>query len=284
LKTGKRIFFVVAAFGISAALAATTSIGVATGRGNFVVDDTQVSGTATIFNGSTLETGAAASDVRLQEGIDLTLASKSRGTIYNDHLVVEKGVGRVIANRQYTVEAGSLRITAMDRNALGIVAVQGKNQVQVEAQSGSWNVTRDGVLLARVIPGRALAFTLQDSGATTPITVTGVVSVDSGHYIITASDTGTRYELTGQNFDSLVGKTATVTGTPDPSKTPFGGASSVLVVSSSKVGAAAAAGTAGAAAGGLSTGATVAIIGAVAGAATIGGLAAAGTFSGASSQ
>ncbi len=89
-----------------------------------------------------------------------------------------------------------------------------------------------GFLVARIQPGRAMTFNMDEAGATAPTTMTGLVTKDNGVYLLTVQETGVVYELTGENLDSLVGKVATITGTPDPNAQPKKRAAGVIVVSS----------------------------------------------------
>jgi hypothetical protein len=196
----------------------------------------------------------------------------SRGKLYGDRMVLEKGATEVRKSGSFRLEANNLRIVPIDASSKGLVSMKGINRVEVSALTGGFNVsTQSGMLLAKVVPGAALEFDGQAAGATAPIRTTGLVSKEEGRFFLTTS-TGVKYELTGRSFDGLVGKTATIVGTPDPNATPHLSATSVLVVSNSK-GAVVALGAGGAAAGTAAGSGTGAAAGAAAGGAAAGGLA-----------
>jgi hypothetical protein len=72
------------------------------------------------------------------------------------------------------------------------------------------------MLLAKVTPGPELTFDGQPAGANEPITITGKLVKEGGHYYVTTA-TGVRYEIKGKDLDKLSGKTVKITGTLDPS-------------------------------------------------------------------
>ena len=76
---------------LSYAEAGTVSIGTASARGDMRVDNNMVTDSATLFEGSVVETGQASADLHLGAGTEITMASSSRGTLYRDHLVLQQG-------------------------------------------------------------------------------------------------------------------------------------------------------------------------------------------------
>src|ERR1700733_7462623 len=89
--------------------AATPGIGVAMSEGNILINSSTAAGNATIFDGTTLETRAAASQVRLNGGAQLGLASDSRGTVFSDHVDLQKGTARIAG---YSANASGLNVRA----------------------------------------------------------------------------------------------------------------------------------------------------------------------------
>src|ERR1700730_1117074 len=75
--------------------AATPGIGIVMSEGNILINSSKAAGNATLFDGSTLETQSAASQVRLNDGAQLRLASDSRGTVFSDHVDLQKGSARI---------------------------------------------------------------------------------------------------------------------------------------------------------------------------------------------
>jgi hypothetical protein len=255
-----RISFIAVAalFAFSYAMAGTTAIGTASARGSMRVDGSVVNGNATLFDGTVVETSEATTAVRLDKGVEIKLATDSRGTLYRDRLVLEKGAGELAAGR-FLLQASGLSVTPDAPNSRGVVSFQDPHTVQVSALQGNFHVANSqGLLLASVQPGHMMLFNMQQAGATAPTTVTGLLTRETDKcaanggkkFYITVNETGVKYEVTGEDLDSKVGKTVTLTGTPDPNAQPTSCAAGVLVASSVAVVAGAAGGAAvGAAAG-----------------------------------
>ncbi|HLJ48718.1 MAG TPA: hypothetical protein VKU01_22030 [Bryobacteraceae bacterium] len=238
-------FFILVILTAALVAGAPASIGTVTAHGSIQVDGSPVFGNATVFDGTLIETGKATTNFHLQRGIELAMAPSSRGKLFSNKLVLEKGTTELSKASGFLVEASSLRIQPLDNLSKGAVSVQGTSKVSVSASAGEMNVSLpNGLLLAKVTPERALEFDSQNAGATAPTTITGRLSKVNGHYFVTVLDTGMKYEVTGQNFDNMIGKTVTVTGTPDPNEKPRDGAVAVLTVTNASIagGAATAAG------------------------------------------
>ena len=154
-----RISFITVAalFAFSYAVAGTTAIGTASARGSMRVDGSVVNGNATLFSGTVLETSEATTAVRLDKGVEIKLATDSRGTLYRDRMVLEKGAGELAAGR-FLLQASGLRVTPDAPNSRGVVSFKDRNTVQVSALQGSFDVANDhGFLLASVRPGLAMS-------------------------------------------------------------------------------------------------------------------------------
>jgi hypothetical protein len=267
--------------------AANSTIGVAMTNGNFVLDRSTVVGNANVFDGSVIETGKAMSDLTLSNGLKLRLGTESRGQVFLDRLVLEKGAGQVSGGK-YVVEAGRLRVMPDNSTATARVAFGSRNSVEVAAIGGPVRVmTAEGTPLANITAGSALSFTNQ-AGASTPTTVCGKVVRSNGKLMLTDTTTKVTLELKGADLDRYVGKSISVSGN-------MAGNDALQVLGSPKtdscgvgpasaLGAAGAAGATGAAGAGAAAGlSTVAIAGiAIAGATGLSlGLAGAkGAFSG----
>src|SRR2546423_3610808 len=116
-------------------IGATPAIGIALSNGPITVDSAKTAGNATIFEGNTIETARASSRLQLNNGARVQLASDSRGKVYNDRLVLEKGATQ-FAGRKYEVNALSLRITGAEPNSSASVSMHGP-VVQVAALNGA---------------------------------------------------------------------------------------------------------------------------------------------------
>src|SRR5215472_13633403 len=112
-------------------LPAATGIGMVNASGTFQVDHARVVGNATLFDGTVVETGQVAGDLRLNTGARMQLASESRGRVFQDRLVLERGVGQ-LQGKGYRIEARSLRIVTDEPVAAARVALSGTH-VQVAA-------------------------------------------------------------------------------------------------------------------------------------------------------
>lgn len=275
-------------------------IGVARSRGAFMINQASVPGSATILDGTSVQTVATSSDVSLKGGERVTLASHSAARIYQGRLVLQSGAAELSHLSGYLVETGDLRIGASNAEAHVRVVVDSKDQVRVATIGGNAEVrNNEGMLVARVFPGTAMQLNSAPGAGTK---LTGTVQEENGKFFLTDEATKVKVELRGPNLKSMVGKRVRITGTAAPGETPAGDATLVVHVSGSVAlaaaagataagGAAAGAGAAGAA-GGAAAGAavatgvsatTVAVVGGVAAAASVGGLAAAGTIGGSDS-
>lgn len=144
------------------AFAASPTIGVASALGTYSVDSLPVSGSTTLAEGTSLETANAPSDVRLENGVSVRLATRSAGTVYGDHVVLEQGAVRVGNFGDYTVNARHLLIAADTPGAEAVIRMTGKT-VEVASLGGAVRVSDGGAMLTRVTAGTKVSF--QDSGA-----------------------------------------------------------------------------------------------------------------------
>ena len=269
--------------------AAGPVIGTAVAKGSFRVDNATVIGNATLEEGATVETGSTVSSLELTNGTRLTLGLTSRGRVYGDHMVLERGESRLERGSDYHVEALGLTIKPETGNTSGRLSLVGAARVRVAALTGSFRVLNSrGMLVANIGIGSALDFEPQASSTSGLAKVTGVVQRKNGHLTLTDETTNVTVEITGPGVEREVGNRVEVIGSTDSSFTPVPEASEYIrvtqvrrigkgpAVASGAAAPAGAAPTAGSAGGiaNVSTG-TLVIIGGVAVAATVGGLAAA---------
>ena len=286
----------VLAFSVTSLTASTASIGVATANGNFQVNSSQVRGSSTLMEGTVIETGAASSQVQMNNGAHVRVAAGSRVKIYEGRIILEKGVGELASSTAYQVEAHSLRISNVGPDAIARVRISSPNLVMVSALKGPVRVTNAaGFLIANIAAGGALSFD-PVVGATGPTKVTGCLSSKDGKFVITDQTTNVTMEVRGAGLEKEVGNHVEITGVSDAGSSTVQGATQIINVSAFKrVGKAGAcpdkavgavvAGGAATAAGGTATvaGVSVATVGIVGGVAAAGaaiGLGASGTFSG----
>ena len=204
--------------------AATTGIGVVVSSGSVTVDNAVVASNATVFDGNTVQTGATSSRLQLNNGGIAQLGADSTARVYSDHMILEKGFGQ--SSGKYGVEANTLKISGESAK----VAIYGKT-VEVAALGAPVVVSSStGVQIANLMPGRALAFTPQDSGAMAPTTLSGVVRNVGGAYVLTDCTSNTTVQLTGGGVEKYAKHMIKVTGTPGTG-TAAGGASQIITVS-----------------------------------------------------
>ena len=278
LRTTRTLFLVLLIGMLQAVLAASPVIGTATARGQFLLDRAIVQGNATLLDGSIVETGPIPSRLWLQGGAQMIIGSQSRGTVFGDRLVLEKGEGMLEGSRRYSIEASVLRIWPESSEAAARVTYGQPGKISVVAMAGQVRVaTADGVLLARLEPGMAREFEPQAAGAAAPVSVAGCLTAADKAFLLKDDTANLSFELRGQDLARYAGQRVAVTAAQVRDAKPAGGASQVLQVTqvkslgggcpTSKAGAAAA----GAAAAGAVT--TKIIIAGVAVAAVAGGTA-----------
>jgi hypothetical protein len=269
-------------------------IGTVLAKGTFQLDSATVKGNATLFEGATVETRAVGSTVELGSGVRFLLASDSRGKIFGDHLILEKGQSQLEKGAAYRLEARGLSIHPETAASTARVSIAAGSRVQVAALTGSFRVRNSrGLLVASIATGTALEFDPQ-AAAQAASKLSGCLQKKAGRYVLTDEITNVTVELAGDGLEKEVGNRVEISGSLDPTATPSPEASQVIRVNAvrrmskgcpSKAGAAgAAAGAATGGAGGGVAASTVAIIGGVAAAATVGGLAAAGKLPGQGSE
>lgn len=218
---------------VTTSLAGNPAIGLAMARGSFRVDNSQVWGNTTLFEGALVETSRASLELHLNSGAKAGLAPESRGKVYGDRLVLERGRGELKAASSYGIEARSLRIVAAEREATARVAFDKENRVLVAAVKGPVRVsTKEGLVVANIDPGRTLVFDPQPQvpGAAPPAKVTGRLERKNGHYLLTDETSKVTFEVIGPGLEQEVGNRIEVTGVIDPSAKPFALATQVVKI------------------------------------------------------
>jgi hypothetical protein len=105
-------------------------------------------------------------------------------------------------------------------NTTGVVLLNADKNVEVEALKGDLRVMDShGVLLAEVNPGTPLSFPAEPSAQGPPnsppqtISDIGLVSVENGHYYLTSTLSGIKYEITGNGLAKYVGDKVVINAT-----------------------------------------------------------------------
>jgi hypothetical protein len=224
----KFLFF--AALFTTAAFAAAPAIGIVTASGHFTLQGSEVWGNATLFEGSTVETTAASSQLALSNGVKMQLGAGSRVRVFAGRLMLDKGVGQVGQAAPFEVDAAGFKIRGAGLR-VGVGAPD--KTVEIAALTGVARVFGNGdVLLAAIPAGRHmnLAFQAAQSGT---LTRTGCLVYRDAHYILQDDDTQEVVELTGnaQDFSKNLGNRVEVKGTASTARPAVTVATSVLTVS-----------------------------------------------------
>jgi hypothetical protein len=217
---------------IAAPPAAPPIIGTVTAGGAFRLNGDTVMTNGTLTEGALLETGRGRSSVRLAGGARLTLNADSRGKLYSNHIVLEKGETGLENGVGFHLEVLGLTIHPVRGLSTGRVGLLGNNRVRVAALTGSFRVLNArGVLVANVAAGTAVAFEPQATPAATRIT--GTLTRQNGHFLLTDQVTRVTVEVTGPRLAGYVGQTVGVTGAANVASSSYQSAS--LVIASGQV-------------------------------------------------
>jgi hypothetical protein len=156
--------FAITALSTITAFAGARSIGVASSFGSFTVGASQVNGSAEITNGSQITTDKLPSQIALQNGTKLLLATNSSANVYSDRLVLFQGAARLDQMGSYGVEALGIRVIPDTADSAAAVRLNA-GAVEVASIAGTVKVFGPGgAMLTRVGAGTASSFKPQ-SGA-----------------------------------------------------------------------------------------------------------------------
>jgi hypothetical protein len=140
-------------------------IGVASAFGSFTVNSSRVAGNSNLYDGSQVNTGVTTSQIFLQGGPSVLLATNTGATLYADHLVLTQGSVRVDNMNKYDVQALGYRVAAEDPNAQAAIRLR-DGAVEVASMSGAVRVfDPSGAMLTRVGAGTASSFKPGQTGA-----------------------------------------------------------------------------------------------------------------------
>jgi hypothetical protein len=202
---------------LSLGMAAAPAVGIVMAGGSFTIDNSSMSGNATLFEGNQIESGKGSSRLQLNTGARVQLAAESRGIVYRDRLVLERGSSRFERAGEYQVEALSLRIRPDGENTAVRVSVRNPGVVQVAALTGPVRVTSaNGVLLASLQAGRTVDFTPDSDDPAASTTVTGCLENSGGKYLLTDEVSLVRFEVTGSGVAKETGHRVKIDGTVTP--------------------------------------------------------------------
>ena len=203
------------------AIAASPAIGTVTAGGAFRLNGDTVLGNGTLTEGAVIETGSSNSSVRLAGGARISLGPDSRGMFYSDHVILEKGETSLENSAGVHVEALGLTIRPDRGISTGRIALLGSKRVRVAALTGGFRVLNArGALVANISAGSALAFEPQAPAAAAVTHITGTLTRQNGHFLLTDQVTHVTVEVTGQGLRAHVGQVVQVTGTWTQARRP----------------------------------------------------------------
>lgn len=204
-------------------------IGTAITRGAFRIDNATVKGNATLFEGSVLETSTTPSSVQLASGTRFLLGADSRGHLYGDHFVLEKGFTNLEKGAGFRLIALGLTIQPDRGSSAALVSFDGARRVRVASTGGGLRVLNSkGQIVANLAPGSALAFEPQAQGLSEITRVTGRLENLSGHYVLVDEVTHIVVEVVGLGIAKEVGNRVEIIGAADRAATPVSDASQVI--------------------------------------------------------
>lgn len=206
------ILFCSVAFGESG----TTTVGTATVRGNMRIDGNQVTGDATLFDGSTVETAAASAILRMDQHSIIEMAAGSRVIVHEEYVTLEQGSIDIKPTCGFVVETNGVRVTPNSHNARAVVS-----NGSMSSQSGEFYVLDShGRILSRVRHGGSQSLGAGQAQPTGAATYVGNLSIVDGRRLLTLlpPDTHVVYELQGRHADKIQGNLMEIAGTIDPKR------------------------------------------------------------------
>ena len=100
------LFSAAAMLAAGIATASTPAVGMASASAGLVLDDSRVSGNATLFSGSTVKT-ANYSRLQLKNGTRMDLGAGSKATIFENHASLESGMTEIKSGSGFELDAKS---------------------------------------------------------------------------------------------------------------------------------------------------------------------------------
>src|SRR5436190_10987390 len=213
---GKSALILLAIGALCGLWAAGSAIGIVMTNGNFQLNHSRVWGNGTLFDGSLVQTAGAASQIQLNNGIQMRLGADTRATVFQSRLVLEDGQSEMAPVNGYAVEARTLRITAGSGDALARVKVDNGRRVLVASVRGALKVTNAaGMMVAGIEAGDALNFEPQSAGATAATHASGCLLEKDGKFILVDRTTNVVLEIKGTDLGKQLGNRVEITGRAD---------------------------------------------------------------------
>lgn len=231
-----------------------SAIGQLSAKGSVHVDRVAASDTATLFEGSRIETSKAASELTLG-GSRYLLASNSGAQVFRDRIVLERGAVEV-RGANAAVSAAGLSLRPGPQGGVGRLRVLGADRILVEAVNAPATVYKGGVVIASLRPGIPLQLSNTADGNQTQIT--GKLVKKEGKYFVQDEATNTTFQIQG-DVAKYEGKRVELKGRLSTERVAAGAPPLLILSEVARIGAAAGVGGA-AAAGAAAAGSHTALI------------------------
>jgi hypothetical protein len=208
-------------------MASAPIIGLASAQSGITLDESKVSGTATLFEGSKIMADGY-SRLHLNNGTRLDLAAGSHAQVFASHVSLESGQGEFEGASGYEIDAQTLKIQLSEKASIARVKIDARDtRVYVTALNV---LNSQGLLVAKVTPGIPFSFLPQGAAAANSYDQTGCVLQKNGAAILTDDGGSQIAELRGSDIRKAIGKRTHVLGSVDATATSSVGASQVVKV------------------------------------------------------
>jgi hypothetical protein len=193
-----------------AVTAAGPVIGVAVSEGTLRLNQATVQGNANVEAGNVVASLASEVRVRLSNGASAFLTPSSAARFDGQSVELQAGGGVFANSSNYPVNAVGFNIRPEGGSKAQLYLDKG--QLQVGAVGGPVRISnREGILVARVMPGKALAVTPALANDRTS-TMTGTLRQSEGRWLLRDEVTSVESELRGSMLNGAAGKRVVVTG------------------------------------------------------------------------
>jgi len=185
--------------------AAGPVIGLAVSSGRIEVDRAPVDSNANLIEGSVVRAANAPARLEMTNGARLTLSTSSVAKVFADRVVLESGIILLNQHPMLPVQADGFLVRATGPSAQALVERRSAKEIEVSAvRSGVQVLDPQGVLLARVMPGKPLTFEPSTDGAAPASQVRGKLLQEDGKFVLQDDLTHLQVELRGDNLGRFV--------------------------------------------------------------------------------
>jgi hypothetical protein len=141
-------------------------IGMTAFQNGITLDNAKVTGTATLFDGSTIQSEGF-SRIHLNNGTRLDFAAGSKAQVFANHAALSTGMTEMETPSKFEIDTTALRIQSTESNSIARVKIDSKksDRVYVTALNAPVSVLdKQGMLVAKVMPGLPMQFMPQAGG------------------------------------------------------------------------------------------------------------------------